>query len=355
MKAEDMEKMMFDMEKMSPLQESQMKSMGMDPAMIKTSMQMMQDNPALMKSVGKMMENMTPEMLAQSRAAQEQMENMTSDQMKQAASAVTTMFPRQVENPDKLLTQNSSQKDSSVDEISDEQKANFVEGGAMDPKVIDKFFYVAELMSQPPSGGVTFAAFSSLPPITLLSGDREFDLSKKELKECWTDGSLGATRVDRTGFEQVWKEIQEYFEGDILDEARKTSGINSSQQPTGSSMGASPEQVGENLTREQMELVNQSVKNMSDDDMSNMLGQMGNLSTEQKARMKAMGVDPSMMQKTAKMMKDNPLMQKAASAMIKNLSPEQMRDMSQRAQSQMSGMSKEDYEETLDRFGKDRK
>ena len=63
-------------------------------------------------------------------------------------------------------------------------------------------------MSVPPDGKVTFQAFATLPPIAVLSGDRDQDLSRRELAECWSDGSLGATRVDRAGFERVWKEVQ---------------------------------------------------------------------------------------------------------------------------------------------------
>ena len=49
-----------------------------------------------------------------------------------------------------------------------------------------------------------------------LGRDREQDLSKMELAECWANGSMGATRVDRMGFERVWMEVQEYFEEDRL-------------------------------------------------------------------------------------------------------------------------------------------
>merc|ERR1712125_24087 len=105
---------------------------------------------------------------------------------------------------------------------------------------------------------------------------------------------------------------------------------------------------GANLTPEQMEVVNKRVKEMSDDDMTQMLDQMNQITPEQEARMKAMGVDPAMMQKTAKMMKDNPMMRKAATAFMKNLSPEQMRKMSQQTQSGLAGMSKEDFEKAME-------
>lgn len=97
-----------------------------------------------------------------------------------------------------------------------------VAGSSSDPNVIDAMYRIGEMMSQPPSGQVTFQAFATLPPITTLSGEKEQDLSKGELAECWADGSMGATRVDRTGFERVWNEVQEYFEEDIMDESRRT-------------------------------------------------------------------------------------------------------------------------------------
>jgi hypothetical protein len=60
-----------------------------------------------------------------------------------------------------------------------------------------------------------------------------------------------------------------------------------------------------------------------------------------------------MMQRTAKMMKDNPMMREAAQAMMKNLTPEQMLQASQQAQQQMSGMSQEEINKAMDQFGKD--
>jgi hypothetical protein len=110
--------------------------------------------------------------------------------------------------------------------------------------------------------------------------------------------------------------------------------------------------VGENLTAEQLSTVNEKVKNMSGEDMAAMLDDMGNMSPEQQARMKAMGVDPTMMMKTAELMKNNPMMRKAAEAMMKNMTPEMMKKASEQAQRQMAGMSKEDYEKALERMKK---
>jgi hypothetical protein len=110
--------------------------------------------------------------------------------------------------------------------------------------------------------------------------------------------------------------------------------------------------VGENLTSEQLSAVNEKVKKMSGEDMAAMLDDMGSMSPEQQARMKTMGVDPAMMMKTAEIMKNNPMMRKAAEAMMKNMTPEMMKKASEQAQQQMAGMSKEDFEKALERMKK---
>jgi len=337
MKPEDMDKMLAELDAMNPVQASALKALGMDPEMVMKSMKMMRDNPNMMKSMGKMMETMTPEeMMAKSQQAAQQMAGFSPDLIQEAAK---TIDASQMESAKEIFAEDEGDEEEDKEPI----KA--------DPVVLDKMFAVAELMSQPPSGDVTFDAFASLPPVTLLSGPRDIDLSSKELKECWATGSLGATRVDRAGFERVWDEVQEYFVGDIIEEARKTSKTKSSTG--GAVVPPATPAVGASLSADQMEVVNQRVKEMSDGDMAQMLEAMGEITPEQEARMKSMGVDPEMMKKTAKMMKENPLMRKAASAVMKNLSPEQMREMSQKTQSQMAGMSKEEYEKALESFNKE--
>ena len=267
-----------------------------------------------------------------------------------------------------------------------------------DPNVIDAMYRTAELMSSPPTGLVTFQAFATLPPITTLSGDREQDLSKMELAECWADGSMGATRVDRTGFERVWMEVQEYFEEDIMEEARRTCHKKVKKSRVEAEVVGGPAPVGSSLTEDQMKVVNEQVKNMSDDDvsivdwdasvlnpssfihtrhyfnkrtntqnsstchsttqtpqMTAMLEGMANIGPEEEARMKAMGADPAMMKKAAEMMKSNPMMRKAAQMMMKNMSPDQMLKASQQAQQQMNSMSKEDMEKAWGEMEKNMK
>jgi hypothetical protein len=342
-----MDQMIKEMDMMTPAQRENLKSLGMDPDLMKSSMKMMRDNPAMMASVGKMMESMTPEqLLEQSRKAQEQMSQMSPEQVEQAAMAAKNLSAEQFEAATKVVTSYATQTGEA--------------GSSSDPNVIDNMFRVAELMSSPPTGGVTKLAFATLPPIVALSGDRQEDLSKKEFAECWADGSLGATRVDRQGFERVWNEVQEFFDDDIMEAARKTIVRNSKAAKGGvvtpevvsAPKAAAAPAVGASLNAEQMAAMSDEVKNMSDDQMSTMLEQMANMTPEQRERMKAMGVDPGMMEKTANMMKGNKTMMKAAAAMMKNLSPDQMMKMSQQAQQQMAGMSKEEYEKALNAMNK---
>merc|ERR1711935_956284 len=115
--------------------------------------------------------------------------------------------------------------------------------------------------------------------------------------------------------------------------------------PQGSAVsgGNGAPQAGQAISSEQLE----QVKNMSDSDMDAMFGQMKNMSPEVQDRMKAMGVDPKMMQKTAEMMNSNPLMKDAAKMMMKNMSPDQMKMASQQAQDQMSKMTPEKIQEAM--------
>ena len=369
--SEDLEDMIAQVEAMPLAQRQQLKSMGMDPDMMLQSMKVMKDNPGVRESAQKMMERMTPEeLLEQSRISQERMKDMSKEELESAAKVVNSLSKEQIDEAAKNLAAGVSgevvdaviEKDTS----SSSEKKTLVpfEGSSEDPAVIDAMYKVAEFMSQPPTGKVTFKAFSSLPVMVALSGSAEEDLSPRELKECWEDGSLGATRVDRDGFERVWNEIVDYFEDDIMEEARKTltkrrgnvkmTRTSSTSQSSTPPPAAQPPaaQVGANLSSDQIEAVNDQVKNMSDTDVERMLDQMNNMSPAEEARMKAMGVDPTMMKKASGMMKNNPMMRKAAQAMMKNMSSDQMLKMSQEAQKKMSNMSQEEYEKAMEQMNK---
>ena len=349
MTPEDMKTLIEEMENMDPVQKAQLKGMGMDPDTMLISMKMMQDNPAMMATAQKLMSNMTPEeMMKQSKEAQKKMSSMSKEEL-EAAAEVAKKQMEQI-SPDMI--------DEAVKAMKEVSSADA--NGSLDPNVIDAMYKVGEMMSKPPTGKVTFQAFSVLPPIVALRGDREQDLSKGELEESWEEGSLGATRVDRTGFKRVWDEVQEYFEEDIMEESRLTihakvvKKSRSSVTPEVQATTAAPV-VGQSLDEDQMKFVNQQVKNMSDDDMIAMLDGMGNIGPEEEARMKAMGADPAMMKKAADMMKSNPMMRKAASMMMKNMSPDQMMTASQQAQNQMKNMSSADMEKAFEEINKNAK
>merc|ERR1719296_668724 len=295
------------------------------------SMKMMKDNPQMMATAQKLMSNMTPEqMLEQSKAAQEKMSSMSKEELEEAAemaqNQMKNLSPDMVDEAIQAMKETATPGDAGTTTTPE----GAVAGGSSDPNVINAMYKVGELMSRPPTGEVTFQAFSTLPPITTLSGDRDQDLSREELAECWSDGSLGATRVDRAGFERVWKEVQEYFEEDIMEEARVTchpkGKVKKTRTAEAEVAGTGSPQVGANLSEDQMKVVNEQVKRMSDDDMQQMLEGMANIGPEEEARMKAMGADPAMMRKAAQMM-------------MKNTSPDQMLKASQQAQSQMNNMS----------------
>jgi hypothetical protein len=120
--------------------------------------------------------------------AQEQMARMSPEQMEEAAS--------------KIASAPASELDGAVGAIKDLAS---VQNSAKDPALLDAMFKAAEYMSRPPTGVVTYRAFSLLGPIAALRGDLETDLSEDELKECWQAGVVPATaRADRRAFERVW-------------------------------------------------------------------------------------------------------------------------------------------------------
>merc|ERR1719261_185230 len=111
-------------------------------------------------------------------------------------------------------------------------------------------------------------------------------------------------------------------------------------------------QVGANMSKDQLNAVNEQVKNMSSDDVGKMLDAMKDMGPAEEARMKAMGMDPTMMRETAKMLKDNPQMADMAQKMMQNMSPEDMLKSSQQAQAQMANMSEAEKQAAFDEFKK---
>ena len=323
MKPEDIESMIREMDNMPAAEVEQLKSMGMDPEVMKSTMEMMKNNPEMMKTMGDVMSTMTPEeLIEQSRLAQENIKAVTN--------APETVADAEVVGA------------KSDDDTEDE------EGEPIEPdqKVLDAMFSVAEIMSNPIDGGtdgVTFQGFVTIPPVVVLSGIGEDDLTMKELTDCWNKGSLGNTRVDRAGFERVWRLIQENYYSDIVDEAQERMQKRKRGGPK--TTPATNPIVGSSVTADQLQ---QQLKNMKDEDMAAMFDRMSNMTPEDEQRMKAMGVDPAMMKKSAEMMKSNPLFRKAATTMMKNTSPEQMIKASQEAQAKMANMSEEEKKQMMD-------
>ncbi len=319
----------------------------------------------MIESAQKLMATMTPQqMMEQSRMAQERIKNMTPQQLEEVNKAMSSIPKENLDQAVEILAkQQSTVMDVNSSEDEDEVKTS--SGGPMatgpgtssDPNVINAMFQVAEFMSndgdaiQNGNGGVTLAGLASLPVIQMLSGPREQDLSPSELKECWANGSLGATRVDRNGFERVWKEVQEYFEDDIMGEARKEAKNRVTTKKRGPSKPESrtstPPQVGASLNEEQLAAANEQFKSMSDDDMAAMFEAMQNMDPATEARLRAMGTDPNMLRQTANLMNSNPMMRKAAKEMIKNMSGKDMLQVSQQAQKEMQNMTPEQMQSMM--------
>lgn len=318
---------------MNPIQKNALKAMNMDPDMMKKTMEMMRDNPSMVAQAQKVMETMSPdELLEQSRMAQEQLSKMA---------------PEDLESVNKAIKNSNDAIDATVNDEGDKPMETGP-GSSSDSKVIDAMFQVGCMMSDPPTTGVTLEGFYSLPVIQLLSGDREFDLSMRELKECWADGSLGAQRVDRVGFERVWKEVKEYFEDDIMQEARKEASKKISKKKRRG--GSTTTTIGDNMSKKDLEEVNDVVKNLSSNEVGSVLDTMEEMDSAQEARLKSMGVDPNLMKQTATMLKDNPQLREQAKQMMQNMTPEDMLKASQQAQEQMSNMSEADVKKALDQL-----
>lgn len=369
LKPGDIDKMLKEMDEMNPIQKSAMKAMNMDPEMMKKSLEMMRDNPAMIDNARKVMETMSPEELVKSsQMAQDQLKNMSPEDLDRQQETLKSIPQDQLLDAslEAMKAKGITTTDDNDEDGDDEAEMITGPGSSSDFNVVNSMFKVAEFMSEPPTqGGVTFTGFYSLPVIQLLSGEREFDLSMSEVKECWAEGSLGASRVDRVGFGRVWDEVQEYFEQDIMTEARKEAkkktgvkrknrGSVKSTAATTPTAPAAPK-VGENMSREQLTAVNDQVKNMSPGDLGNMLDAMKNIGPEEEARMKSMGLDASMMKQTAAMLKENPQMAEMAQKMMQDMSPEDLLKSSQQAQDQMASMSESERQAALDAFKESQK
>lgn len=343
LKPGDIDAMLREMDKMPMEQKKQLEAMGMNPEIMRQSMEMMKSmTPEELAQKSELIESMSPdELLEKSRQVQANFSSVASSSTRPSSNVVDA----------KIV-------DPSDDEDGDDDESEPIPPPSSD--VLDTLYKAAEMMSSPPDGKVTLVGFSSIPPISLLIGDDpENDVSKKELAECWADASRGASRVDRAGFERMWVEVQEYFYQPIMDKARERTMEKAkkrgSPKPTVTVTTAQPKsstsfpKVGQDISSEQLE---KQVKNMSDSDMSAMLEQMKNMTPEQELRMKAMGVDPAMMKKTASLMSNNPLLKNAAKMMMKNMSAEDMKRASQQAQEQMSKMSPEDIERAMSELEK---
>merc|ERR1712032_701479 len=93
---DDVSSVLDMMEKVDPVQEARLKSMGVDPKLMQQTAAMLKDNPAMREQAKKMMQSMSPDqMLKMSQEAQKRMANMSESDVQTAID--------QMKNPPKDL------------------------------------------------------------------------------------------------------------------------------------------------------------------------------------------------------------------------------------------------------------
>jgi hypothetical protein len=79
--------------------------------------------------------------------------------------------------------------------------------------------------------------------------------------------------------------------------------------------------------------------------MDQLLKELSNMDDTQKDQLKALGMDPSMMEMSMKMMRDNPNIMRSAQKMMEKMSPQELAESSRVAQQQMSKLTPEQLKE----------
>lgn len=204
---EQIAKMLDDMENMSAAEKEQYQKMGVNMEMLKMSMRTLKNNPKVLELARKQMGSMSPEQMAQaSRMAAQQFKGVSPNDFEKMASEAAAQIdsvPTTLETPAPTAAQTPAA------------------ATARDAPVIDAMFAVAQYSANPPDGTVDLATFSTLPPIAALRGDQPDDLSDEELKQVWESEADGKARVNRAEFEKVWLGIDDFYEEDLLVEARR--------------------------------------------------------------------------------------------------------------------------------------
>jgi hypothetical protein len=129
-----------------------------------------------------------------------------------------------------------------------------------------------------------------------------------------------------------------FFEEDVMDEARKEATKRTKSLPakkirgattttTATSYTPSP-MVGASLDPNQLEKMNQAIKNVKEDDLVQMFDAMQNMDAATEARLKAMGTDPAILKKFVEFESGHAQGGPRAQEMMKNmLSPQDVVDI----------------------------
>mmetsp|Transcript_17692 Transcript_17692/g.52622 ORF Transcript_17692/g.52622 Transcript_17692/m.52622 type:complete len:276 (-) Transcript_17692:59-886(-) len=208
---EQISQMLNDVENMSEDEKKRLKSMGINPAMLQMSMKVMKQNPGVIKMAQEQMANMSPEQMKQaSDMAQSQMESMSQEDLEKMADDAIRNVPNIPGSP--VID---------VDAIPAAAPASAGARGARDEALVDALFTVGAAMSKAP-GKMTLAAFKALPPIASLRGELPDDLSDAEIGDAWLEAGLDpAAAADKTAFTKVWLALDQLYDDDMMDEARR--------------------------------------------------------------------------------------------------------------------------------------
>merc|ERR1719353_1760506 len=146
LKPDQIQQMLKEVEDMSPQERERLKSMGINPDMLKMSMKVMKANPNVIRMAQEQMSKMSPEQTKQaSDLAQKQMEAMAPEELERMA--------------DSAIAGAGGPVDTVVDVEEDAPARK-----ACDEALVDALFVVAAAVSKQP-GAVTLEAFKQLPPI----------------------------------------------------------------------------------------------------------------------------------------------------------------------------------------------
>eukprot|EP00429_Kryptoperidinium_foliaceum_P018582 CAMPEP_0176034786 /NCGR_PEP_ID=MMETSP0120_2-20121206/17198_1 /TAXON_ID=160619 /ORGANISM="Kryptoperidinium foliaceum, Strain CCMP 1326" /LENGTH=116 /DNA_ID=CAMNT_0017368129 /DNA_START=194 /DNA_END=541 /DNA_ORIENTATION=- len=93
-----------------------------------------------------------------------------------------------------------------------------------------------------------------------------------------------------------------------------------------------------------MKQASEQMKNLTPEQIDQMIADMENMNPLQKNALKAMGMNPDTMKETMQLMKNNPQMMESAQKLMQNMTPQQLMEQSRQAQERLRTMSPEEIQ-----------